>query len=161
MHAHGIVHRDLKPRNVLVGEHDRRLKICDLSLTRSAASPPPDAQQLDGTIGYIAPKALLCEKDCGAPVDMWVLGCTMAELVMAQSTTKKRFVGSPCIFRGRANGNPLLQIEHSYCSIRPATRKVFLVAGDAITRSCKWASFSGAGALKIAFLEADNATTHT
>ncbi|RLM69256.1 hypothetical protein C2845_PM17G08230 [Panicum miliaceum] len=85
MHAHGIVHRDLKPGNVLVGEHDRRLKICDLGLARSAAAPPPDAQQVDGTIGYIAPEVLLCEKDCGAAVDMWALGCIMAELVMGQS----------------------------------------------------------------------------
>ncbi|XP_039778313.1 putative cyclin-dependent kinase F-2 [Panicum virgatum] len=38
MHAHGIVHRDLKPGNVLVREHDRRLKICDLGLARSAAA---------------------------------------------------------------------------------------------------------------------------
>ncbi|RLN00045.1 hypothetical protein C2845_PM06G28110 [Panicum miliaceum] len=85
MHAHGIVHRDLKPGNVLVGEHDRRLKICDLGLSSSAAAPPPDTQQVDGTIGYIAPEVLLCEKDCGAPVDIWTLGCIMAELVMGQS----------------------------------------------------------------------------
>ncbi|RLM69430.1 hypothetical protein C2845_PM17G08990 [Panicum miliaceum] len=85
MHANGIVHRDLKPGNVLVGEHDRRLKICDLGLARSAAALPPDEQQVDGTIGYIAPEVLLCEKDCGAPVDMWALGCIMAELVMGQS----------------------------------------------------------------------------
>ena len=84
MHADGIVHCDLKPGNVLVGEHDRRLKICDLGLARSAAAPPPDEQQVDGTVGYIAPEVLLRE-DCGAPVDMWALGCIMAELVMGQS----------------------------------------------------------------------------
>ena len=38
MHADGIVHCDLKPGNVLVGEHGRRLKICDLGLARSAAA---------------------------------------------------------------------------------------------------------------------------
>ena len=86
MHADGIVHCDLKPGNVLVGgEHDRRrLKICDLGLARSAAAaPPPDEQRVDGTVGYIAPEVLLREKDCGgAPaVDMWALGCIMAELV--------------------------------------------------------------------------------
>ncbi|KAG2561980.1 hypothetical protein PVAP13_8KG205103 [Panicum virgatum] len=55
-HADGIVHCDLKPGN----------------------------QQVDGTVGYIAPEVLLCE-DCGAPVDMWALGCIMAELVTGQS----------------------------------------------------------------------------
>ncbi|XP_039822737.1 putative cyclin-dependent kinase F-2 [Panicum virgatum] len=84
MHAHGIVHCDLKPGNVLVGEHGRRLKICDLGRARSAAAPPPDEQQVDGTVGYIAPEVLLRE-DCGAPVDMWALGCIMAELIMGQS----------------------------------------------------------------------------
>ncbi|PUZ44773.1 hypothetical protein GQ55_8G148700 [Panicum hallii var. hallii] len=80
MHAHGIVHRDLKPGNVLVGEHDRRLKICDLGLARSAAARLPDAR-LEGTLGYIAPEALLCQKNCGGPVDIWALGCIMADLV--------------------------------------------------------------------------------
>jgi len=84
MHADGIVPCDLKPGNVLVGEQGRRLKICDLGLARSAAAPPPDEQQVDGTVGYIAPEVLLRE-DCGAPVDMWALGCIMAELVMGQS----------------------------------------------------------------------------
>ncbi|XP_025819863.1 putative cyclin-dependent kinase F-2 [Panicum hallii] len=80
MHAYGIVHRDLKPGNVLVGEHDRRLKICDLGLATSTAAPPRDAQ-IEGTLGYIAPEALVCQKDCGGPADMWALGCIMAELV--------------------------------------------------------------------------------
>ena len=39
---------------------------------------------MDGTVGYIAPEVLLRE-DCGVPVDMWALGCIMAELVMGQS----------------------------------------------------------------------------
>ncbi|PUZ75202.1 hypothetical protein GQ55_1G132400 [Panicum hallii var. hallii] len=68
------------PGNVLVGEHDRRLKICDLGLATSTAAPPLDTQ-IEGTLGYIAPEALVCQKDCGGPADMWALGCIMAELV--------------------------------------------------------------------------------
>nr|TKW00663.1 hypothetical protein SEVIR_8G126300v2 [Setaria viridis] len=85
MHAHGIVHRDLKPGNVLVGERDGRLKICDLGLARSVAAPPPLDAELEGTPGYMAPEVLLCEKGCGEPVDVWALGCVMAELVAGQS----------------------------------------------------------------------------
>jgi hypothetical protein len=47
--------------------------------------------------------------------------------------------------RGGLKGNPLLQMEHGYCSIRPTPRKVFLEADGAIARPYKWASFSGAG----------------
>ncbi|KAG2606319.1 putative cyclin-dependent kinase F-2 [Panicum virgatum] len=83
MHARGIIHRDLKPGNVLVGENDRRLKICDLGLARSTAEPPLDVQ-LEGTLGYIAPEALMCQKDCAEPVDIWALGCIMAELVSGE-----------------------------------------------------------------------------
>ncbi|KAF8694083.1 hypothetical protein HU200_038543 [Digitaria exilis] len=83
MHANGVVHCDLKPGNVLVGKHDGQLKICDLGQAKSTAVPPLDAN-LEGTIGYIAPEVLLCE-DCGAPVDMWSLGCIMVELVLGKS----------------------------------------------------------------------------
>ncbi|CAL4988248.1 unnamed protein product [Urochloa decumbens] len=90
IHAHGVVHRDLKPGNVLVGERDGRLRICDLGLAMSAAAPPPEPdapqrqQQPEGTPGYMAPEVLLCEKGGGAAADMWALGCIMAELVVGQ-----------------------------------------------------------------------------
>ncbi|XP_039815333.1 putative cyclin-dependent kinase F-2 [Panicum virgatum] len=79
-HRRGIPFTESEARRAM----GRRLKICDLGLARSAAAPPPDEQQVDGTVGYIAPEVLLRE-DCGAPVDMWALGCIMAELVMGQS----------------------------------------------------------------------------
>ncbi|OEL21820.1 Cyclin-dependent kinase B1-2 [Dichanthelium oligosanthes] len=85
MHEHGVVHCDLKPANVLVGKEDGRgrvLKICDLGLSRSATVPPPDtSEHIQGTLWYMAPEQLMGETDCSEPVDLWSLGCVMAELV--------------------------------------------------------------------------------
>ena len=49
----------------------------------ASPSPPPLDTEPQGTPGYIAPEVLMCE-DCGAPVDMWALGCIMAELVAGE-----------------------------------------------------------------------------
>ncbi|KAF8754813.1 hypothetical protein HU200_011429 [Digitaria exilis] len=84
MHAQGIMHFDLKPGNVLVGDEDRRLRICDFGLAKSVAALPLEGEP-EGTPGYIAPEMLLREKDCGAPADVWALGCIMAEIVNGQS----------------------------------------------------------------------------
>jgi cell division cycle 2-like len=84
MHAHGIVHRDLKPGNVLVGEKDGRLRFCDLGLARPVDAPAADdVDRLQGTLGYMAPELLLSQ-DYGAPVDVWALGCIMAEIVVGE-----------------------------------------------------------------------------
>ncbi|XP_040380893.1 putative cyclin-dependent kinase F-2 [Oryza brachyantha] len=84
MHERGVFHRDIKPGNVLVGAADGRVRICDFGLGKSAARAPPHTQ-LVGTLWYMAPEQYLGSKDYGPAVDMWALGCLMAELLTGET----------------------------------------------------------------------------
>jgi cell division cycle 2-like len=83
MHASGVVHCDLKPGNVLVDRRrDGRLKICDFGFAVSDTLPPPPGVGLQGTPRYMPPQMLLRATDDRVPaMDMWSLGCVMAEIM--------------------------------------------------------------------------------
>ncbi|XP_039783190.1 putative cyclin-dependent kinase F-2 [Panicum virgatum] len=78
MHGGHIIHRDIKPANILVGG-DQIVRFCDLGLAVCMAEPPP--YKAAGTMWYMAPEMLLGKPDYDALVDVWSLGCVMAELI--------------------------------------------------------------------------------
>ncbi|PUZ70910.1 hypothetical protein GQ55_2G273800 [Panicum hallii var. hallii] len=83
MHAHRIVHRDIKPANVLVSKDGGAVKICDYGLAMSTAGAgPPYARA--GTAWYMAPEVLTRRTDYDERVDLWSLGCVMAELLSGE-----------------------------------------------------------------------------
>ncbi|CAO2043269.1 unnamed protein product [Urochloa humidicola] len=79
MHAARIVHRDIKPQNILVGEAHSVVKICDFGLAMSTDDLPPYGYA--GTLWYMAPEMLLEKPDYDTQIDVWSLGCVMAELI--------------------------------------------------------------------------------
>lgn len=78
MHRHGFFHRDLKPENLLCAGPEL-IKIADLGLAREVRSRPPYTDYVS-TRWYRAPEVLLHDTHYGAPIDLWALGCIMAEL---------------------------------------------------------------------------------
>jgi len=82
VHSAGIIHRDLKPRNLLVNSNCD-LKICDFGLSRATINIEQPGKMTDyvATRWYRAPELLLEVRDYGASVDVWSVGCILAELL--------------------------------------------------------------------------------
>lgn len=79
MHKHGFFHRDLKPENLLITNDT--VKIADFGLAREIRSRPPYTEYIS-TRWYRAPEILLKANNYNSPVDIFALGCIMAELYM-------------------------------------------------------------------------------
>nr|CAD1819994.1 unnamed protein product [Ananas comosus var. bracteatus] len=72
--------KDLKTSNILLNNRGE-LKICDFGLARQYGSPLKPYTQLVVTLWYRAPELLLGAKEYSTAIDMWSLGCIMAELL--------------------------------------------------------------------------------
>ncbi|KAG2485076.1 hypothetical protein HYH03_016173 [Edaphochlamys debaryana] len=87
-HQHNIVHRDIKPENLLISPSTTggvgKLKLCDFGFARQL--PPADVSITDyvSTRWYRAPELLLGSTHYGKEVDLWAIGCIMAELLDGQ-----------------------------------------------------------------------------
>ncbi|XP_073132734.1 cyclin-dependent kinase G-2-like [Henckelia pumila] len=80
LHDNWVLHRDLKTSNLLLNNRGE-LKICDFGLARQYGSPLKQYTQLVVTLWYRAPELLLGAKQYSTAIDMWSLGCIMAELL--------------------------------------------------------------------------------
>lgn len=86
IHSAGVIHRDLKPSNIAVNE-DCELRILDFGLARSSDD---EMTGYVATRWYRAPEIMLNWMHYTEKVDIWSVGCIMAELL----TQKTLFPGS-------------------------------------------------------------------
>lgn len=80
LHSNWVLHRDLKTSNLLLNNQGE-LKICDFGLARQYGSPLKPYTHLVVTLWYRAPELLLGARQYSTAIDMWSLGCIMAELL--------------------------------------------------------------------------------
>lgn len=88
LHSNWVLHRDLKPANILImglGAEAGRVKIADLGMARLFLSPLKPLQDVDPvvvTYWYRAPELLLGAKHYTKAIDLWAIGCIMAEMML-------------------------------------------------------------------------------
>ncbi|KAH9022947.1 CMGC/MAPK protein kinase [Lactarius hengduanensis] len=87
IHSAGIVHRDLKPANLLVNANCD-LKVCDFGLARSVKASGAQGGKDIGmmteyvaTRWYRAPEIMLSFKMYTKAIDIWAVGCILAEML--------------------------------------------------------------------------------
>lgn len=139
LHSHFILHRDLKPNNLLM-DSKGVLKIGDFGLARYYGSPNRLYTHQVVTRWYRAPELLFGARMYGDAVDMFAVGCIIAELLLrvplfpgdsdlGQLTKIFDVLGTPT--EGNWVGHKMLP---DYCEFKPcpprSLRDIFTAAPD-------------------------------
>jgi serine/threonine protein kinase len=95
MHSAGIIHRDIKPANILINSSklflaiankvDCDVKICDFGLARGINFEQDGRMSMYvQTRYYRAPEVALQHPDITPGIDLWSVGCVMAEMLLGK-----------------------------------------------------------------------------
>ncbi|GJD12859.1 Cyclin-dependent kinase C-1 [Galdieria sulphuraria] len=80
-HENRVIHRDIKASNLLINNKGL-LKLGDFGLARHLGDEGRKYTNRVVTLWYRAPELLLGTTDYSWPIDMWSVGCLMAEMLM-------------------------------------------------------------------------------
>ncbi|XP_026191575.1 cyclin-dependent kinase B2-1-like [Cyclospora cayetanensis] len=84
LHSRGILHRDLKPENVLIDDKPNgsmTVRICDMGSSKRLTYKDEHSMPYICSRWYRAPELLLGATQYSMAVDLWSLGCLLAELI--------------------------------------------------------------------------------
>uniref|UniRef100_A0A2I2Z6J6 Cyclin-dependent kinase 7 n=1 Tax=Gorilla gorilla gorilla TaxID=9595 RepID=A0A2I2Z6J6_GORGO len=135
LHQHWILHRDLKPSNLLLDENGV-LKLADFGLAKSSGSSSRAYTYQVATRWYQAPELLFGARMYGVGVNMWAVGCVLAELLLRfpflsgdseldhlpDYVTFKSFPGIPWHHIFSAAGDDLLDLIQGLFLFNPCAR---------------------------------------
>lgn len=92
-HANGLIHRDIKPANIYVCRKGLKVdyvKVLDFGLVKKVVAPIESAPkltiegQITGTPAFLAPEAVIGEKQTDGRTDIYSLGCVAYWMLSGQ-----------------------------------------------------------------------------
>jgi len=98
IHALGICHRDIKPQNLLLNTKSHDVKLCDFGSAKILQKNEPNVAYICSRY-YRAPELVFEATEYSCAIDIWSLGCVMAELLL----------GNP-LFPGDSGVDQLIEI---------------------------------------------------
>ncbi|EUD65647.1 CMGC/GSK protein kinase [Plasmodium inui San Antonio 1] len=98
LHSKLICHRDLKPQNLLIEPNTHTLKLCDFGSAKNLLSGQRSVSYICSRF-YRAPELMLGATNYTTHIDLWSLGCIIAEMIL----------GYP-LFSGQSSVDQLVRI---------------------------------------------------
>jgi len=98
IHSLGICHRDIKPQNLLLNTRTHDVKLCDFGSAKVLVKGEPNVAYICSRY-YRAPELVFEATEYTTKIDVWSLGCVMAELLL----------GNP-LFPGDSGVDQLIEI---------------------------------------------------
>ena len=83
LHSHKIIHRNINPSNILFS-HSQTIKLSDFSVSRVVSIPMRKYTQEVVKTWYKAPELLLGKNGYGYGIDIWAVGCVIAEMILSE-----------------------------------------------------------------------------
>ena len=81
LHSLGICHRDIKPQNILINPEDYTLKLCDFGCAKHLVKTESNIAYICSRF-YRPPELVVGATFYTTQVDVWSMGCVIAELVL-------------------------------------------------------------------------------